>query len=446
MSNSYGSIKAPVRTSSDVASVLNVNSNNVGYLCKNSHGKTNKWSKFKPVRYAKDSGLTEAEFKSVNYGLIPTSAVVDNAYNLNEWTYNAPRGGSSEPYRLGDFRDYNHKSKPPIYILSNEPTEDNCTVITWDEGLTKIEDFKILAAYKTSSKIVGPPSSFGMGMDEMNFGATANVGNCTFGLLQLAGTVKMYHGANNKFNYDGNVAPYIDFSVNSNIKNNLKNIAVGSYLEVLPVIDTMDFSANKTSYPNSGLCGFPVGKKLRIYHLKSVDWYLTGINGNVAVSYITMKDTGATKSVGTLYYTGTVTTAINKEYPADPENQYYFMEVGYNIYNNRNYSITLNYGAFYLVIGGLTVAEANDLKTSGSYANSVTLSAKTTTKVTIRFIIDAEDFNTRFQKIPNLSSQPEQSTTLRLAFRNSNNLVTMKDTSGNDLTTQNWTYKFKVNN
>ena len=49
MSNSGGKITAPVSIE-DVRTVLGVSSYDLGTLCKNSNGKINKWSKYKPVR------------------------------------------------------------------------------------------------------------------------------------------------------------------------------------------------------------------------------------------------------------------------------------------------------------------------------------------------------------------------------------------------------------
>ena len=49
MSNSGGKITAPVSID-DVRTVLGVSSYDLGTLCKNSNGKINKWSKYKPDR------------------------------------------------------------------------------------------------------------------------------------------------------------------------------------------------------------------------------------------------------------------------------------------------------------------------------------------------------------------------------------------------------------
>jgi hypothetical protein len=48
MSVSGSIIKSPV-TISDIKNTLGVNSAKLSYLCRNEHGKINKWSKIKPV-------------------------------------------------------------------------------------------------------------------------------------------------------------------------------------------------------------------------------------------------------------------------------------------------------------------------------------------------------------------------------------------------------------
>lgn len=74
--------------------------NNVSGLCMAS--KINKWSKFKPVR-----------------GTYPQASDGKYGYDLNNlWNYLRPNGGTN-PYRLGDFRQYEHnqaETLPPIYV------------------------------------------------------------------------------------------------------------------------------------------------------------------------------------------------------------------------------------------------------------------------------------------------------------------------------------------
>ena len=99
-----------------VGTTLSTSSRDVGTLCK--HPAINKWSKWKPVRLNKVSGLTVSDLASVNYGLAPALTSSNYAAVAGvKWTYNKPRGGGNpynEPFRLGDFRNYDHDALPVI--------------------------------------------------------------------------------------------------------------------------------------------------------------------------------------------------------------------------------------------------------------------------------------------------------------------------------------------
>src|SRR5690554_7998 len=90
-------------TTTIVRNELGVDTNNVGELC--VHSNVNMWSKRKPVR---DSRLSipvneVGRGSAQNYGLnIPGYQGDDDLIT----TYERPTGGSSSPYRLGDFRGY----------------------------------------------------------------------------------------------------------------------------------------------------------------------------------------------------------------------------------------------------------------------------------------------------------------------------------------------------
>lgn len=110
-------------TTAAVGTALGTSSRDVGTLC--THSAINKWSKKKPVSYAKSSGLTDAEFKLANYGLSTSyfstsntaKALLTAAQNGTDfYPYIKPSGGSNSPYRLGDFRGYNHSAVAPYSI------------------------------------------------------------------------------------------------------------------------------------------------------------------------------------------------------------------------------------------------------------------------------------------------------------------------------------------
>lgn len=87
----------------------------VGYICSNSHGKINPWSKYKPVRNSKFTELTETDYKNARYGLqIPNANDNFLIAILNQYSYLAPRGSiNNECYRLTDFLNYNHNAVAP---------------------------------------------------------------------------------------------------------------------------------------------------------------------------------------------------------------------------------------------------------------------------------------------------------------------------------------------
>lgn len=105
-------------TTSLVGQTLGLASTDIGTLCSSS--KINKWSKFKPVKYA---GINSNYWKATdgNCGLsIPTANSITTLTNLVNtgvtWNYDKPTGGATSPYRLGDFRGYNHSAESPIAV------------------------------------------------------------------------------------------------------------------------------------------------------------------------------------------------------------------------------------------------------------------------------------------------------------------------------------------
>ncbi len=94
-----------------VANTLGSSSRDVGTLC--THPNINKWSKNKPISSNKLTGLISADKLGADYGLVPPSTQTNYTpvYSQN-WIYNRPTGGVNSPYRLGDFRGYEHLATP----------------------------------------------------------------------------------------------------------------------------------------------------------------------------------------------------------------------------------------------------------------------------------------------------------------------------------------------
>ena len=82
----------------------------------------NPMSKYKPVRFNKIEPLTNAEFRSIRYGLRPKGTgggyATFSSSLINPdvaWIYDKPRGLSyNEPYRINDFYHYFHRATPPF--------------------------------------------------------------------------------------------------------------------------------------------------------------------------------------------------------------------------------------------------------------------------------------------------------------------------------------------
>jgi hypothetical protein len=89
-----------------VKAELGAATNDVGQLC--IHPNINKWSKWKPVRHSSVNPITEAQLEGTGSGL--------NRVDMYEVEYLKPTGGATSPYRLDDFRNYNHTAVPPVSV------------------------------------------------------------------------------------------------------------------------------------------------------------------------------------------------------------------------------------------------------------------------------------------------------------------------------------------
>jgi hypothetical protein len=96
-------------TTSMVAQAIGVGSNDVGTLCKSN--KINKWSAGKPKSLLVPSTAANNTYTG------PTPSGLYRANNPYDIVYGKPTGGANDPYRLGDFRGYNHIAKPPVKVV-----------------------------------------------------------------------------------------------------------------------------------------------------------------------------------------------------------------------------------------------------------------------------------------------------------------------------------------
>lgn len=112
-------------SSSLVANELGISAHNWSALCTN--GNINMWSRWKPIDTSV-AQINEQALSQVRYGLdYPQTANINTTIssfdgNTNGWIYTKPKGGIYSPYRIGDFRNYNHTAFPTIRSFSNSST------------------------------------------------------------------------------------------------------------------------------------------------------------------------------------------------------------------------------------------------------------------------------------------------------------------------------------
>lgn len=136
--NNNKRITAPVGIVADIAKALGVGSGDLGYLCSNKHGKTNKWSRFKPIKIPNtaNSGnafldihlLKDYENGGTLYkadgtcGIripytrgISTKIYAQKYFNGEmKWGVDAPEPNALYPARALDFDGYYVDAQPPI--------------------------------------------------------------------------------------------------------------------------------------------------------------------------------------------------------------------------------------------------------------------------------------------------------------------------------------------
>lgn len=167
-------ISAPVGIVADIASVLGVPSSDLGYLCSNLHGHTNKWSRFKPlVHYNHDRSyhlLEDYENGGTLYmgdgtcGLdIPYTTAISNTVASEKyfngemkWGYIAPEPNATQPARALDFDGYYHDAVKPI---STETLPSDI----WLEQAGDAQRFRI------GFDVVTQGTKYNLGLDDIRF-------------------------------------------------------------------------------------------------------------------------------------------------------------------------------------------------------------------------------------------------------------------------------------
>lgn len=149
-------ISTPV-TTTKVANEIGVSTHNIGQLCINDN--VNKWSLYKPISVNKSVGLTDQDYYDHNFGYVITdytnysnmkTAIATGSYL---WNYNKPTGTSSSPFRIGDFRKYDHGSSAPfeMEIISSEVRMNSSVSISVSNEISWLTNWQKWSGYQGTS-------------------------------------------------------------------------------------------------------------------------------------------------------------------------------------------------------------------------------------------------------------------------------------------------------
>lgn len=124
-------ISAPVSIK-DVQQTFGRSETDLGTLIKNlvDNDIVNKWSKYKPIRYATVGLMTDAMFSqnqgtgnyTITWGIKRkvsydySDLEIDGVIQSGLWEYDKPVGGANSPWRLADFNGYAHNAVAPIEL------------------------------------------------------------------------------------------------------------------------------------------------------------------------------------------------------------------------------------------------------------------------------------------------------------------------------------------
>ena len=253
-------------TTTLVRNELGENTNNVGKLCTSS--KINEMSIYKPV----GQRIPQDEYDGIrNYGLRkPFDIVSDYTFGAppiyrigvlinisSPWVYDRPLGGSSSPYRLGDFRGYEHNKVYFPYSNKKVPIQAHPAARYAGSYISlscifryDVNDFK---GNLGLAKIFQVQSGSSAPADGAHFGLVARtkgrLGAPCY-VLRLGGKVGAYDSATGSnfmyyMNFSMPVAanPYPGQQVQSNTFHR------GETVEIVPVIGAYGGSVNSSGVP-----------------------------------------------------------------------------------------------------------------------------------------------------------------------------------------------------
>lgn len=388
MANSNNKITSPVGLVGDIYPVLGISPQNgkydVGYACKDTAKKINKWARNKPIKHTRIGVLTDAQRIEKNFGLVAPQSFVDSPNDLkcSEWTYAPPTGGASEPFRMADFNGYNHKAAVPVRLKNYEFTYDKKSP----------SDLKFFAYFKVGEVSYGETANVEIGLDELRPAVDINYNFPSRIYWGLAydnyGNILVANAENNldKSAKGASVSPDVVDLSKWSLGDIIKNASPGTTFELTPIINPVadggvSPTTNNGNISESAVC-FPEGIKLKIKVISStLIMYSYYPAGDISI----YGDVDSMDNVGAFGYQDNPGALLIHGAYLD-----LYLEAGYTITNPNPYSYTVHAWLFSLDFSqfptddgkNLGRIECESVKLSGgSYMSSVDIPANSTKTV-----------------------------------------------------------------
>jgi hypothetical protein len=270
-------------TTSMVASAIGAATNDVGSLCK--HPDINMMAINKPTKYPSVStnvwqtGIINQDYYDgvENYGIRkPYNLVPENATKIGQaprysvgslssikslWQYIKPTGGSLSPYRLGDFRGYEHRQLLYPYSVAKIPVSASPSAFRIGDNILisctfryDKDDYNGLLGL---DKIFKLTSATGAPYSGLYFGVVAKTTDRN-GIPQLAPCFTSAYSLTGMGNYDSNTGSnytdYVSFimPLDTNViydtSADPSKFHIGETIEIIPVVAA--YTGSVDSYGN----------------------------------------------------------------------------------------------------------------------------------------------------------------------------------------------------
>lgn len=255
MSVNNNIVSAPVNPT-EVSNLIGAGADDTGAVCTSSN--INKWARYKPVVNASLDSSNDGKGGDGNYGFaIVTATSLSTLVSsfddgMNGWTYVKPSGGASSPYRLGDFRGYNHRALPPIGDFAEVVTHSVSTELQ----LTALssEDSTVVPLYDVAAMKVSGNAPY--------FGVAIKIGSGSFDWVTNS----------ERFNGAGSIKIPADyFPANLN----------GQIVTIYPIFSTVARTSKAASQPTSKFCFVPNMKSLSF----TLQTAIADFNGAILATY-----------------------------------------------------------------------------------------------------------------------------------------------------------------